>query len=202
MPVKTLCIGLTGGIASGKSAVSDYFKALGVPIIDADVIAHQLTHPGAIAYEKIVAHFGKNILKRDQCIDRQKLRDIIFNDSTERRFLENLLHPLIRRAMCNTIATLKAPYCICVIPLLAKSSPIDFIDRVLVVDAPPAQQIMRAKKRDGATHDAIAKIIDAQADAAARLAIADDVIVNNSDLHALAQQVKQLHAQYLALARQ
>lgn len=194
-----LRVGLTGGIGSGKSTVADFFKHCGAPIIDADHIAHVLTEKNTPAYQKIISHFGKNILQDDSNIDRKKLRDIIFNNLSEKKWLEDYLHPLIRENMQSEIKTLHAPYCICVIPLLTESSKIDFIDRVLVVDAPLDTQIARAKKRDRTTDADIQKIIDAQASQAARLKMADDVLTNNSNLQTLEKQVKELHKKYLAL---
>lgn len=201
MPIiktKPFCIGLTGGIGSGKSAVANFFKKLNVPIIDSDVIAHQLTEKNRIAYKNIVSHFGKNILNRDETINRKLLRDIIFQNPTEKKWLENLLHPMIRQTMFDALQKTTAPYCICVIPLLTESAGIDFIDRVLVVDTPVEIQIDRAKKRDSATEEHIKKIIASQADQMDRLKIADDVIVNNEDLNSLENKVCRLHKKYLS----
>jgi leader peptidase (prepilin peptidase)/N-methyltransferase len=194
--VKPLCIGLTGGIGSGKTTVANFFKALGVPIIDADEIAHALTATDAIGYEKIVAHFGPDILV-NKIIDRKKLREIVFNNPAEKKWLENCLHPLIRTQMRDAINAVKYPYCICVIPLLTESTGIDFIDRILVIDTPIDLQIARAKKRDSATAADIQKIINAQASQKKRLAIADDVVINDGDLKSLEQKAYALHAQYL-----
>jgi len=195
--MKPLCIGLTGGIGSGKTTVANLFVKLGVPIIDADVIAHEITKPNQMAYQKIIDHFGKNILNPDQAINRKKLREIIFENIQEKKWLENLLHPLIRQVMRDQIKKIKAPYCICVIPLLAESTGIDFIHRVLVIDTPLEMQIERAKKRDAATEHEIQKIMDAQADQHSRLKIADDVLVNDGNLKVLEDKINDLHQQYL-----
>lgn len=190
-------IGLTGGIASGKTTVAHFFKALGISIIDADAISHQLTQPHTMAYQKIVAHFGLSILKKDETLNRKKLRRIIFQNKTQRKWLENLLHPLIRQTMTAEIKKATSPYCICVIPLLVESRGIDFIDRILLVEAPLDLQIIRAKERDATNAKAIQKIIDAQASQAEKRKIANDILMNDADLLSLEKKVQQLHQQYL-----
>lgn len=192
-------VGLTGGIGSGKTTVAHLFEKLGVPIIDADEIAHRLTRPNEIAYDDIIKHFGVCILNDDKTINRKKLSVIIFENPAEKKWLENLLHPLIRAKMKNAIQKIKSPYCICVIPLLTESSGIDFIDRVLVVDSSPEQQLLRAAKRDQVSAERVQKIMDLQANKTARLAIADDVLMNDGDLAALEKKVMALHQQYLLL---
>lgn len=194
-----MVIGLTGGIGSGKTTVANLFAEWGIPIIDADDIARRITEPHEMAYEKIVSHFGKNILDSNQKINRKQLREIIFNNAVEKKWLEDLLHPLIRHAMHEKIKTISAPYCICVIPLLAESSDIDFINRVLVVHTPLQLQLSRAKNRDNATESDIQKIIASQANDATRLTIADDVIENTGDLVSLQQKVFALHRSYLQI---
>lgn len=191
------CIGLTGGIGSGKTTVANFFAKLGVPIIDADDIAHQITKPHALAYRTIVTHFGKQILNDDNTIDRRKLRHLIFENPAEKKWLENELHPLIRQTMRQKIQQIEFPYCICVIPLLTESNDIEFIDRVLVVDSPMTIQIERAKKRDNATAEDIQKIINSQSSRFTRLKMADDVIVNDGDIIALENKVFSLHQAYL-----
>lgn len=195
-----LCVGLTGGIASGKTTVSDLFAKLGVPIIDADIIAHQLTEKNTHAYHHIITHFGEAILNADHTLNRKKLRDIIFENVSEKKWLENLLHPLIRDKIKQSIANVTDAYCICVIPLLAESKHIDFIDRVLVVTAPEALQIARATKRDHAHAEQIKKIIHAQAKSDKRLNIANDVINNDRGIDELEKKVLQLHQHYLSIA--
>lgn len=194
---KPFCIGLTGGIGSGKTTVANLFAKLSVPIIDADDIAHQITKPHALAYRTVVTHFGKAILNDDNTIDRRKLRHLIFENPTEKKWLENELHPLIRQTMRQKIQQAEFPYCICVIPLLTESNGIEFIDRVLLVDTPINMQIERAKKRDNANAKDIQKIIDSQASQHARLKMANDVIVNDSDLISLEKKVLLLHQSYL-----
>lgn len=196
---KPFCVALTGGIASGKTTVSDLFAALGTPIIDADVIAHQLTQKNTNTYQQITSHFGKTILNDDNSLNRKKLRELIFANPTEKKWLENLLHPLIRNAIQTQINHITYPYCICVIPLLAESTDIHFIDRVLVIDTPVETQIKRATARDHSSSTVINNIIRAQAESNARLSIANDVIKNNDDISSLKKAVQQLHEKYLKL---
>lgn len=197
---KPFCIGLTGGIGSGKTTVSTYFESLGVPVIDADVISRQLTQKEGAAYSKILSHFGNSILNSNEEIDREKLRNIIFNNNSEKKWLENLLHPFIRNTMRDAITRVTYPYCICVIPLLAESTGIDFIDRVLVVSTSVEAQIERAKKRDSTNEINIQKIIDSQVSNKARLQIADDIILNDSNLASLEKKANDLHQYYLSIA--
>lgn len=195
-------IGLTGGIGSGKSTVANYFQDLGIEIIDADIIARLLTAPETTAYKKIHEHFGDIILNLDKSINRRKLRELIFSDPTEKRWLEELLHPMIRARMQQDIIAVKSPYCVCVIPLLAEATGIDFIDRVLVIETPIETQLERAKIRDKSSKAAIQTIIDAQADQNKRRLIADDIIINDCSLDTLKVKVKKLHQFYLAMAQQ
>lgn len=192
-------IGLTGGIGSGKTTVSHLFQKLGVPIIDADVISHQLTEKNQLAYHKIIAHFGESILSKDNTINRTKLREIIFKNPLEKKWLEDLLHPLIRQTIRDEIKKVTTPYCICVIPLLLESKGnYAFLDRILVVDTPITLQLERVKKRDQNNQVLIEKIISSQATREARLKIADDVLTNDVDLNALEKQVRELHARFIS----
>ncbi len=192
-----LRIGLTGGIGSGKTTVADMFKQLGVTVIDADQIARDITAPNTTALQAIIKHFGRSLLKSDGTLDRSQLRDIIFNNPTERDWLQGLLHPAIRLEMQQQIKVAKPPYCILAIPLLTESSSIDFVDRILVIDAPEALQLERATARDQSNAAAIKAIMQSQSSRAERLAYADDIIVNDSSLDALRQQVVALHKIYL-----
>ena len=194
-----LRVGLTGGIGSGKSTVAELFKKLGVSIIDADEIAHNITEPNTYSFESIVEHFGKAVVK-DKMLDRRALRDIIFNNLKERQWLENLLHPVIREAMKERIIKVDTPYCMLVIPLLAESNKIDFIDRVCVVDVPETLQIKRATQRDRASESDAKAILASQCSREKRLAIADDIIHNDGDLENLKDQVLTLHKKYLSLS--
>ncbi len=194
-----LRIGLTGGIGSGKSTVAGLFQRLGATIIDADVIAHSITEPGKYAFESVVEHFGKGIVKADGTLDRLALRHIIFKNSDERKWLENSLHPVIREAMKEQINKADSPYCVLVIPLLAESNKIDFLDRVCVIDVPEALQIQRVTGRDNLTEDDVKAIMASQASNEKRLSIADDVIHNDGDLNSLKTQVAELNQRYLKL---
>ncbi|EKD91872.1 MAG: dephospho-CoA kinase [uncultured bacterium] len=196
----TFKIGLTGGIASGKSTVATMFEAFNVPIIDADKISHALTQPNTLLFQKILKHFGDDILKQDGYLNRQKLREIIFHHATEKNWLENCLHPEIRKEMLEKIKAVKYPYCICVIPLLIESNNIDFINRILVVESSTQMQIERAKTRDHITEEAVNVIIQSQASIAQRRKMAHDIIVNNNDLNFLKNEVLKLHCLYLKLA--
>ena len=199
---KPFCVGLTGGIGSGKTTVTNIFKALGVPIIDADVISHELTMPGEPAYNQIISHFKTNIINTDKTLNRKKLREIIFSQKDEKQWLESLLHPMIRAEMKSAIESVTTPYCICVIPLLAESKGITFLDRILTIEAPQTMQQQRAMERDNATRESIQNIIKTQASKAKRLAIANDVINNDSSLSSLNEKVLTLHQQYSHMSHQ
>lgn len=195
-----LRIGLTGGIGSGKSTVAELFASHGIDIIDADLIAHQITAKNSPALDAIIEHFGNSMVDKEGQLNRRALRDIVFNNTNERRWLEQLLHPLIRNEMKKQIAASRSPYCICVIPLLAESKGIDYIDRALVIDCSIETQIARAKSRDNASDENIQAIIHSQSKQTERLAIADDVIKNEGSLELLKKQVDALHERYLEMA--
>lgn len=194
-----LRIGLTGGIGSGKSTVATMFAALGVPIIDADLIAHQLLDSGGAAVPAVLAAFGPEINDRGH-IDRRRLAHIVFSDPERRRELESILHPLIRARMRAASDELASPYCILVIPLLIETGQHDLVDRVLLIDADERTRIGRVRERDGRSDAEISAIIGAQADRSRRLAAADDIISNDGDLATLRIQVEGMHVQYLAMA--
>jgi dephospho-CoA kinase len=193
-------IGLTGGIASGKSTVAELFAALQVPVIDTDKIAREVVEPGQPPLEKLVERFGTGILTPDGHLDRPKLRDIVFSDPLARADLEALTHPAIGSAVETLAAAAGGPYQILVIPLLVEKGLGNRLDRVLVVDCPEALQVQRLRARDGSSAAQAQAILDAQASRAARLKAADDVIHNESDVAALRQQVQTLHRHYLELA--
>ena len=195
-----MIVGLTGGIASGKTAVSDRFAALGVPVIDTDLIARELVQPGEPALERIVAAFGAGVLDADGALDRRRLRDIVFADPGARTRLEAILHPEIRRVALERARRVAAAYCIVVIPLLAEKSGFPGLDRVLVVDVDPATQVERVMARDRVTGDQARSVLAAQCAREARLAIADDVIDNSGSLDELDRQVAAVHRKYLGLA--
>ncbi len=195
-----LVVGLTGGIGSGKSTVANLFSKQGVPIIDADVIARDVTQVDQPALKHIVARYGEQILHPDGTLNRAKLGKIIFNHSDERRWLESLLHPLIENAIIAHLQTLDCAYCIVVIPLLFEVDPYPFIQRILVVDTPRELQIARVTARDQLTPTQIENILNAQVSRTHRLTHADDVIENHGDLQTLAASVAHLHQRYLEIA--
>lgn len=197
-----LRIGLTGGLASGKSTVAALFAVKGVPVIDTDAIARDVVDIGTPAHAAVVDAFGKSILDPTGAIDRARLRERVFADPRARRQLESILHPQIRAETEDRLARLAAPYCVVVVPLLIETDFDELVDRILVIDAEEALQIARAMKRSGLAREAARAILAAQIDRAARRARADDIIENNGDAAALAPQVDALHQRYLALSRQ
>lgn len=199
-------VGLTGGIGSGKTTIANFFAALNVPIIDADIVARQVVEKGSPLLAKIVAHFGETILQKNGELDRLQLRQIIFNNEQEKTWLNNLLHPAIRLEMLRQLAENQADYVLWVVPLLIENNLTSFCNRVLVIDVLPEIQLERASKRDKSKTETIKSIIASQVSRAERLKYADDVIENNlpleEGLEKIQQQVLQLHQHYLALAKE
>jgi dephospho-CoA kinase len=193
-------VGLTGGIASGKSTVAKFFGALGAPIIDTDQVAREVVEPGQPPLERLVERFGPTILTTDGHLDRPKLREIVFSDPRARADLEALTHPAIGSAVQSWSAAAGGPYQILIIPLLVEKSLASQVDRVLVVDCDEELQIRRLQARDGSTVEQARAILNAQTSRAARLKVAHDVIQNDGDLSAVRDQVSALHARYLELA--
>lgn len=198
--MSVLKIGLTGGIASGKTTVSDLFSALGAEVIDTDVLSRELVEPGQPALDEIRQAFGDDVLNAAGQLDRAGLRNRIFTDDAARQRLEGILHPRIRAEMLRRVAASTAPYTIVVVPLLIETGQQDLVDRVLLVDAPESTQRERAAQRDGADIAQIDRIIAAQASRVARLEHADDVITNDGDTAKLRDAVEALHRTYLRLA--
>ncbi len=192
-----LVIGLTGGIGSGKSTVAKLFAEKGIPIIDTDQLAREVTLPGQPALKAIIDKFGDTILLPDKTLDRAQLRKQVFKDPLKRSWLEALLHPLIRAEAKRQIQLTKSKYCIVVIPLLVETMPNPLIDRILVVDTTLEHQLHRAKARDSLSEQEIKNIIESQVSREQRLKAADDIILNDGTLDHLQQQVDQLHLQYL-----
>lgn len=190
-------IGLTGGIASGKSTVADMFAALGVPVIDTDVIAREIVAPGEPALEEIVAAFGADLLGPDGSLDRRALRARVFADPADRHRLEGILHPRIRNRTLELAAAAGGPYQVIVVPLLVESGFDRQVDEVVVVDCPEAEQRRRLMTRDGETAQQVGRMLAAQVGRAARIAAADTVIDNSGDLSATRAQVQALHQRYL-----
>jgi dephospho-CoA kinase len=197
-----LRIGLTGGIASGKSTVTQRFAELGVPVIDADVAARYVVERGKPGLEQVVRRFGPGVLDASGDLDRAALRALIFSDSASRQALDAILHPLIRADMEQQAATVKGPYLVMAIPLLIESGRArDRVDRVLVVDVDEALQLQRVQARDGSSETHARAILASQASREARLAAADDVLRNSGSVADLRQAVDRLHEQYLQLAQ-
>lgn len=192
------CIGITGGIANGKSTAVNFFREYGVGIIDSDAIAHELVEPNKPAYKKIVTHFSPSILTSNKNIDRKKLRQIIFDSPTEKQWLESLLHPLIHQELKKQSQEIQAPYTIIDIPLLHDPSDFPYLDRILVIDCSEKTQIARVMRRDNITKAAAKRMIQAQISREKRNALANDIILNDTDdLNALRNAVEKLHHYYL-----
>ena len=200
----TWIVGLTGGIGSGKTQVSNTFEALGVPVIDTDLISHAVTAPNGLAIPAIREAFGDAVIDPSGKLDRVKMRELVFRDEKARHKLEAILHPLIANVTMASISQHSAaPYVVLVVPLLAESAQwIDRCDRILVIDCEVQTQIDRVMARSGMTREQVLAIIATQATREARRAIANEVIVNESTIEALTQQVKRLHDFYLNMARQ
>ena len=199
-----LRIGLTGGIASGKSTVADLFSGLGAVIIDTDVIARDVVEPGEPALHEIRNEFGGEVIRSDGSLDRARLRRIVFADDTARARLEAILHPRIRAATLDqsTVRARNAAYQVIVVPLLVESPLSAVMDRIVVVDCDESTQIRRLMARDAESEAQARQMLAAQASRADRLALADDVSDNGGDMNATVEQVERLHRRYLALAAQ
>ena len=196
-PDKPLRIGLTGGIASGKSTVADMFADLGIPVIDTDVIAREVVRPGQPALEEIREVFGHGVIAEDGTLNRAAMRAIVFGDDAARRRLEAILHPRIGAATREQADAAGGAYQIIVVPLLVESALRGFVDRVLVVDCGEDTQVARLLARDAETEAQARRILAAQSSRAERMAIADDVIANDGNLEATREQVKALNRRYL-----
>jgi dephospho-CoA kinase len=193
-------VALTGGIASGKSVVAELFAALGVPVIDTDVIARQVVEPGQPALAQVVAAFGPDVLDTSGHIDRRRMRERIFADPDARRRLEAILHPAIRAEMARQSLAASGPYQVLVIPLLAEGGRRDHVDRVLLVDAPEELQVQRLMARDGVTREQAQASLNAQATRAERMALADDVVRNTGRADELQGAVADLDTKYRRMA--
>lgn len=195
-------VGVSGGIGSGKSTVADAFSRLGAAIVDTDRIAHDLTGPAGAAISAIHGGFGDGVIGLDGGLDRAAMRRRVFSDTVERGRLEAILHPLILDESHRLCSEARQDYVLLVIPLLAETrGRLNFsLDRVLVVDCDPATQVARVMARNGLSECEVKKIIAAQADRATRLALADDVLSNESSTISLEREVSRLHEFYLSLA--
>ncbi|CAG4885631.1 dephospho-CoA kinase [Paraburkholderia saeva] len=195
-------VGITGGIGSGKSTVADLFAMRGVPLVDTDVIAHRITAPGGLAMPSIATEFGPSFVAHDGSLDRAQMRALVFSDDTARSRLEAITHPLIRAETERERSEARGPYVMVVVPLLVESgSWKNRVDRVLAVDCTVETQIERVMRRNAFTREQVLAIIERQATREARLAAADDVIVNDAvSIETLSREVDALHRQYVSLA--
>ena len=194
-----MIIGLTGGIGSGKTAVSDSFESLGIDVVDADLASRVVVQKGKPCLLKIAQHFGEDILTKEAELDRAKLREIIFKSEEEKNWLESLLHPAIANQIQDELNASKSPYKILVSPLLLETNQKDFCSKVLAVDVPVETQIERTLKRDGVSKEQVQAIINSQISRNDRLNLADEVIVNDGTLEDLEIAVKILHEKFLSL---
>ena len=198
---KSLKIGLTGGVASGKTTVSDFFKGLGIPVIDADVISHEVTQPDGSAFEEIISSFGSSILDENGLIDRKKMRAIIFDDASKKEMLERIIHPKVREEMFDSVSQSNDHYLIVSVPLLVETGMNEMMDRTLVVDCSEETQIERLMHRDKITLGEAKSILRNQTNRSTRLKAADDLIVNekNVTLNELEKEVLELNERYSKL---
>jgi len=194
-----MIIGLTGGIGSGKTAVSDCFAALGIDIVDADLASRVVVQKGKPCLSEIAQHFGEDILTNEAELDRAKLREIIFKSEDEKDWLESLLHPAIANQIKDELEASKSPYAILVSPLLLETNQKDLCSKVLVVDVSLETQVERTLKRDGVSEDQVRAIIKAQIARDDRLKLADEVILNDGSLEDLDLAVQVLHKKFLSL---
>lgn len=197
---RPLMIALTGGIASGKSAVAEIFAQLGAPVLDTDQIARDVVEPGTPTLARLVAEFGSDILDADGRLDRARMRARVFADPEQRKRLEAITHPAIREELAARARRAQGPYQIHVIPLLVESGGAEQYDRVLLVDTSEEEQLKRLTARDGSSPELARQILAAQASREDRLDAADDVIVNTGTLQDLQQFVQTLHRNYTLLA--
>ena len=198
---QNLHIALSGGIASGKTYVSNKFSSLGVDIIDTDIIAYEIVLPGRSALEEITDNFGKSVLQKDGALNRKLMRKIVFEDSKKRLILESILHPKIQNEVKNKISSLNGPYQIIVVPLLTKSPILKQVNRILIIDCDEKKQLKRLIKRDGISTKLASQIMSSQSDRKERLSIADDIILNDDDFDSLDTQIINLHRCYLDLSK-
>jgi len=196
----TLTIGLTGGIASGKSLVQTQFEALGVPVLDADRVSRDVVAPGSPGLAAIAEQFGPQFITADGQLDRRRMREHVFADAAERRRLEGITHPLIRQQMKAWLAAQQGPYCMLSVAILIEARMHDMVDRVLLVDAPVELQLSRLINRDGIREELARQMLAAQLDREARLGAAHDVLLNDGDVPAVTAAVATLHRFYLELA--
>ncbi len=201
MIVAKWILGITGGIGSGKSAVSAMFEGLGIKVVDADVVAREVVEPGSTGLKKITEYFGDEILTSSSTLDRAKLRTIIFADESKKQWLNSLLHPLIRESMLRQLQKATSSYVILVAPLLFENGLEKFCNRTLLVDVPVEVQITRTTARDNVSTELAEQIIASQMSRDDKLLKADDILDNNRPLREVFLTVKELHLSYLASAQ-
>lgn len=195
-----LVVGLTGGIASGKTLVGTQFESLGVPVLDADHVARDVVVPGAPALVEVAKQFGPEYITPEGTLDRRRMREHVFSNETARKQLEDILHPRIAAAMTQWRDAQTTPYCILSVAILLESRMAALVNRVLVVDVAESVQLARLTQRDGISMDLASRMLEAQMRREARLQRADDVIRNDGGPEACLQQVQRLHHQYLRMA--
>ncbi|MCG9545235.1 dephospho-CoA kinase [Vibrio sp. Isolate33] len=196
-----IIIGLSGGIASGKTTVANLFNEhFGIDIVDADIVAREVVALGSEGLNQITAHFGEGILLEDGTLNRAKLREVIFSDPTEKQWLNDLLHPMIRDKIDSDLSKVTSPYALLVAPLLVENQMQGMVDRVLIVDVPAEVQIERTMSRDNVSREQVTSILKSQASREQRLAVADDVIKNHTKNQELLPQITDLHQKYLAIS--
>lgn len=195
------CLGLTGGIGSGKTAASNYLQTLGVGVVDADIEARIAVEPNQPAWFAIKARFGEDVLNADKTLNRGWLRQKIFSEPNERLWLESLTHPIIREQIIQKLAQQTSAYAVLVSPLLFESKQNELVDRVLLIDVSEETQLKRASLRDGASIEQIEKIIAAQMPRQDKQEKSDDIVLNESSLGQLHAQLDERHAIYLKLAQ-
>jgi dephospho-CoA kinase len=201
--VSDFVVGLTGGIGSGKSAAADCFAGRGVAVVDTDAIAHELTAAGGAAMPALLAEFGPEVAAPDGALDRARMRRLAFGDPAARGRLEAILHPLIGTLAGERCRDAASPYVILAVPLLVESGTYrDRCNRIVVVDCPESLQISRVMARNALPEAEVRAIMAAQVSRAERLAVADDILSNDGDLHHLETQVADLHRKYLRLSSQ
>ncbi|MCF7488180.1 dephospho-CoA kinase [Vibrio splendidus] len=196
-----IIIGLSGGIASGKTTVANLFNEhFNIDIVDADIVAREVVAVGSDGLKQITDHFGETILLEDGSLNRSKLRELIFSDPTEKQWLNDLLHPMIRNKIDSDLSKVTSPYGLLVAPLLVENQMQSMADRVLIVDVPIEVQIERTMSRDNVSREQVTAILKSQASREQRLAVADDVIKNHTKNQELLPQITDLHQKYLAIS--
>ena len=198
--VNSWVLGLTGGIGCGKTAISDMFEGLGITIVDADIIAREVVEPNSEGLNAIIAHFGEHILLPDGTLNRAALRTKIFTNHENKKWLNALLHPLIRAKILNDLNNATSPYVVLVAPLLFENNLDKYCDRTLLIDVPSCVQIARTAKRDNTSSEQVKSIIASQMSRADKQQKADDILNNDRSLNLVHIELVDLHKKYLQYA--